>query len=98
MDLKTRKFSDVPEGGSHILSCYKNENNTEEIHETLTKEWFVTYANSKTFWEDKIFLVHAKTIEGAFEHFITIKPDTVVKQIRFYGIYFNHRTADTLRK
>lgn len=85
---KKRSVNSLPEGGVSVNNTYKNTDNTDVIDDSLTKEWIITYANKDKYWHDMIFLVHSKTIEGAFDHFIDIKPDTVVKQVKYYGIYF----------
>ena len=85
--MENRSVNNLPEGGSPILK-YKNVDNTDIIADHLTKEWIVTYSEKGKHWVDKTFLVHARTIENAFNHFISANPETSVKQLKYYGLYF----------
>ncbi len=85
-----RTIENIPEGGCSVeeMSEFGIIDNTDEIGEGVTKEWFVTYVTHERSWEKDSFLVHARTIKEAFEHFISLKPNTYVKAIKYYDIYF----------
>lgn len=86
----SRTIANIPEGTIYQdqKKRYGLIDNTDPVGEGVTKEWIVFYTTHLVPGTHEIFIVHAPTIKEAFEHFITIKPNTYVKGIEYYGIYF----------